>query len=111
MTWRYKAPQGFPARFPDSLRKAAAQLGKPILLYSGSYESAMNDAEQFRFFRWCLRKKPQAALALAKLSEAYTFRTSCDPRGLLYLTANENTISDLITLNPHIAGIVLEACQ
>lgn len=114
MAWKYKSPHGFPARYPEAMRQAAAKPSTPILLFSGDYESAQVDAEKFRHYRWCLRQKPLAMAAISSIELTYAIRTSCDrhgSEGLLYLTLTPSVLSDLSTLNPHLAGIVAEACQ
>ena len=115
MAWKYRSPFSFPARYPEALREAVAKLEVPILLHSGTLQSAYDEAEQFRYCRWCLRKKPEVLYSLANLDLTYNIRTSVQAldrgRGLLYLSAKPTALSDLSSLNPHLDRIIADACQ
>lgn len=114
MSWTYRSPFGFPAYFAETLRKAAANLHQPQLLHSGTSTGCDGVAEEFRYYRWCLRQKPEVLPALTTIVETFKLRTSrtvSETSAALYLTATPTALSDLTTLNPHLSGIVTEACQ
>lgn len=108
MTWRWKSPKGFPAIFPEGLRKSVAMLGTPIVLNSGLKEHMLETAAEFRFYRWCLRTRPDHDMALGRMALAYHFRTRIESypgtfNCHLWLTANVNPMEELAVLNPELA--------
>ncbi len=114
MAWTYRSPFSFPAYFPETLRRAVANLHKPELLYSGTSIGCDGVAEDFRYYRWCLREKPEVMPMMTAIVTNYKLRTSRTKfrsQALLYLTATPTAMSDLVTLNPHLERIVSEACQ
>lgn len=116
MTWRYRNIQTFPARYPSALREAVANLGDPILFNSYPTEAdAADDCQTFRWYRWCLRERPDHDFVLGSYSDLYTFRISTEPQPsgscLVYLTAKPTKLSELLELNPDLADIFAATSQ
>ena len=112
MPWSYRSPSIFPARFPQAIRAAAAKPSTPILLHSGDPATLASDAENFRYYRWCVRQRPDYDRALASMLSAFTFRVSTEAPGfsplhLLYVTAKPAKLSELATLNPHLSELFI----
>ncbi len=115
MAWRYRDLTRFPARFARAMNEAVLNLNNPILFdHYGSSRSAMAVANDIRWFRWCIREVPSANYDLARLEGLYDFRTSMEQtsgRTMLYLTAKATKLSELETLNPHLAELIAIECQ
>lgn len=109
MTWTYKSPKLFPARYPAVLRSAAAYLNTPQLLWSGTPEQCSREAGDFRRFKWCIRQQPGADLALESLIARFTYRASTTLSygvAAVYITASDPLASSLLALNPHLADLI-----
>jgi len=115
MTWAYRDIATFPARFPEAMREAVAQLNTPILFSTyPSKPSANAVASSFRHFRWCLRQKPGVNTVLSSYEAMFDFRTfSEEALGVvsLYLVAQPTKLSELVALNQHLAATIVPACQ
>jgi len=111
MTYHYKPPTSFPARFPSALHEASLRPTIPILLWSSANPSDLTwEAERFRYYRWCIRQRPEACPDLAQILSLFNVRTSSDGLGL-FVTAAESHMSQITLLNPHLEGIVRSARQ
>lgn len=114
MPWSLRSPQSFPAHFGRTLIEATTHEGRAILF--GSYRGEAEAdavAEQFRHFRWCLRKQPGISPHLSRLEDNYQFRLAKDREYLaterwfiLYLTATPDRVGQLVALNPHLASLI-----
>lgn len=115
MSWRWKDPRTFPAYYADVLRSAAAAPETPVLLSSTTTRSDLDDiAEHFRWFRWCIRQKPDFDRALSTLEDSFDFRLSKShtPEGvILYIRARKTKLSDLLTLNQSLIQSLEIRCQ
>ncbi len=113
MGWHYRLPSQFPATYLSGLREAKANSPDRIILgqFSRSYE-AKALAEQFRWFRWCVRERPDAAKDLSTILEDYDVRTSIESSDIfgyiLYVTAKPTKISEFVRLNPQLAESIEE---
>lgn len=111
MTWSYRSPDRFPARFPRALREAAASPTFPVMLFQGPRSEVIADAENFRYYRWCLRQKPDHSSELYRILSTHQIRTSTEHRpegSVLYVTAQSTRWGDLSGLNPHLADLIAE---
>jgi hypothetical protein len=114
MGWHYKPPQSFPAQFFAAAREAIKQPGERVLL---SRQQERGDveaiADNFRYFKWCVKQRPDAQQEIYMLLEAYNLRTKIeDELGFnLWLTATPNTIAEFTRLNPELAASILPHCQ
>lgn len=109
MSWRYKSPLSFPARYPRAIREAILSPRTPILLHSGSVMSCEQDLNQFNRYKWCIRQRPDVDRSLSRLIEGHDLRLSTSFSGglaALYLTAGPTIISALEALNPHLSDII-----
>lgn len=115
MAWHYRDVQTFPAHYGAAMREAVASLNTPILLFTASNAAdAKSKCDHFRWYRWCLRERPQVLTALSDLETTYQFRVSKDsaPGGvLIYLTASPTKLSDLQALNPKLWSEISAECQ
>ena len=115
MGWTYRDIQTFPALYANTMIKAAAHLGEPVLFAScDSFKTAESETARFRHFRWCLRQHPDVSPHLSSLEERYQFRFSNDCWGGIvgvYLKATPTQLSELVDLNPHLAPIIADVCQ
>lgn len=115
MGWYYRIPTHFPATFLQTIHEASAR--SPERVYFGAFETkkkALVLAEQFRWFRWCIREKPEARRDLFLIVCSYDFRTYVEMAGnhyTLWAAANENKVSEFIRLNPDLADEVLRDSQ
>lgn len=112
MTWKPRQPQSFPARYRRAMVEAVATPGSFILLMSGETTAVAADAEEFRYFRWCVRQNPLSDSVLTDYLRRFQFRTSTDRVGgsaALYLTATTAKVADLAGLNPHLADLIAAA--
>jgi hypothetical protein len=115
MSWHYRDIQTFPARYSTAMIEAVAKLGTPILFnaYSSPHE-ANSVAETIRWFRWCIRQKPDVNSKLGNFEALYQFRITSETmqgRTWLYLTAKPTKLSELSALNPHLADLIAHECQ
>lgn len=105
----------FPAKFPALMREAAASLHSNLLL--GAFSTRLEAerlAEQFRWFRWNIRREPFADRNLTRIEESLNLKLSItdSPAGfLVYLKARPTALSEILTLNPHVADLIPEECQ
>lgn len=115
MPWAYRSPLTFPARYPIAIREAVANLQTPILLHSGEASVVSADAENFRYYRWCLRQNPDVDRTLSSYFSLYQLRTSLDREKslgpassirLLYLTASPHKFTELAELNPDLLALI-----
>ncbi len=112
MGWHYKSPQKFPALYPLALRSAAASYPQSFNL--GAYHTlraAKAEAENFRWYRWCLRKYPDIEASLSQIELGSSARaTISEILGgySLDLIVSPPRISSLLALNPELA---LLECQ
>lgn len=114
MGWKLRPITSFPAHFGRILVEAVTFSPRPVLF--GSYKSndeARAIIEDFRYFRWCLRKEPLAAPALSQAEASFQFRLSreyhYDPIKrwtVLYLTATPDRLGEMETLNPHLGSLI-----
>lgn len=115
MAWYYKPPQSFPATFLVALRRAGDNPEVPQIVQSfENLRDAQTLAEQYRYFRWAIRQKPEAMHDLSKILSTYDVRTKIitdDFGSILYLIAKPTKLSEFITLNPDLADQVLPDCQ
>ena len=115
MPWHYRDIQTFSARFQTSMSEAVASLGEPILFnHYGSLAAAETVAETFRYFRWCIRTKPGINRTLDQFEALYQFRLSSETnagRTFLFVTAKPTKLSELHSLNPHLADLISAECQ
>lgn len=116
MGWHYKPPQVFPATFLDALRQAVLQPGEKVLLASFPNRRATQAvAEHFRYFRWCIRKVPDAHHEMFTLLESHEVRTQMENDPIagfhLWLTAKPTKLSEFERLNPELSAMVLRDCQ
>lgn len=109
MTWKPRQLTSFPARFRRTMVEAAASPGTFILLMSGDRSTVADDAEDFRYFRWCIRQSPLADSILTDYLRRFQFRTSTEKSGAsaaLYLMASPAKVMELEALNPHLADLI-----
>lgn len=104
MAWKYRDIATFPAIFPSALRNGLANLDTAILVNTYSSEgSCRDDAEFFRWYRYCLRQKPDFDRELGNIACNYKLRTKilrfASGYGL-YLTVSPTPLSELEALNP-----------
>ena len=115
MGWWYKDPAKFPALFITVLRRAVAEPGSQILIFSSSTRSDVEAiAERFRWFRWCIRKVPSAHTELTRMLDKYQIRTKLieDEVGfILSVIAKPTKVSEFERLNPDLAMMLLPDCQ
>jgi hypothetical protein len=113
VSWHYRDPRTFPARFPIALREAVSNLNEPIEFDNYPSEAKAEVVRAtFRWYRWCLRQQPDVDRQLSRFEEIYQFRFSSEAamgRIFLYLTAKPTILSTLRDLNPHIAGLFDDA--
>jgi hypothetical protein len=106
MSWHYRAPTLFPAYFKQGLISATLEPGeRQILAYSKSISELKAVAEQFRWFRWCIRQKA-ADKELFDILETFDIRSRIEHDEvsyILYIVCNPTKISELIRLNPQLA--------
>lgn len=116
MTWTYRPPQLFPARYLFALREAALSPGTPTPLQSSTLANVTSDAENFRYYRWCVRERPDAHREAYSLVSRNSIRTSVShsPHSnlvTLYVTCRPSKALSLLDLNPHLSDIINASSQ
>jgi hypothetical protein len=114
MGWHYKPPQVFPAQFFVAIREAVKQPGERVLLARMPDLSDIEAiAENFRYFKWCVKQRPDAHVEMFTALSTYNFRTRTEDELCynLWLTATPNTIAEFSRLNPELAASILPGCQ
>jgi hypothetical protein len=115
MSWHYRAPQLFPALFVNTLRTAASCPDQSVMLGADNDRHNINLlAEKFRWFKWCVRKRPEAMPDLFKILSTYDVRSKVftDKAGsILFVIARPTKVSEFMRLNPELAAQIVPECQ
>lgn len=111
MTWTANDFRTYPARCFTFHREAA--LISPTSLSLGAWSShaqASAEALLMRKFRYLVRSHPGIDFAMDKLLTSHSFRTRLVPNSLgdwsVLMSAKPDIASDLLSLNPDLAGIL-----
>lgn len=112
MSWHYRSPQSFPALFTMSLQKAAQYPDNFVMISAAPTRAEIDkQAEQFRWFKWCIRQNVTASRSLANILDDHDVRARIkeDDLGfILFIIARPTKLSEFIRLNPQLAE---EVCQ
>jgi hypothetical protein len=111
MTWKPRQPSSFPARYRRAMVEAVASPGSFVLLMSGEASVVAADAEEFRYYRWCIRQNPLSDSILTDYLQRFQFRISTEKSGhsrAMYVSANVAKAVDLAALNPHLLELIEE---
>lgn len=104
MSWHWKSPTTFPAKFTRSLENAIADPDTPIPFESfGDQANARAAAERYRYFLWCIRSRPDFSGGLSLLVSGYDIRSQIkeDEVGwVLFIRARRTKLGEIERLNP-----------
>ena len=114
MPWTYKPPMNFPAVYGQTIREAVLT-EQPA--YLGGFESLgefKKLAENFRYYRWCVRERPDATREMFLIESSYDIRLSfkkTEAHILGFVTARRTKLADFTALNPELALELFAQCQ
>ncbi len=110
MGWYYKSPQKFPAEFTRVLIQASNSPDEAIILGVFNTREELDEfAERFRWFRWCIRKEPDAARQLTSILDSFEVRASSEVElnsHILRITARPTKVSEFERLNPELTSSI-----
>ena len=114
MSWTYRDVQTFPGLYGNVIIEAIANLTTPRILFTETTEgNSQRKAQHFRWFRWCLRQKPNVNPVLSAYELNYQLRVQTDfieDRYVTFLTAKPTKVSEIAELNPELSSLIAE-CQ
>lgn len=110
MSWHYRDPLTFPAIFIEATINAAESPNTEIFVYtSNSLSDVEAKASQLRWFRWCVKQRPDNITRIARLLENYSYRSRIvteNGRAMLYILAREDRWASIAALNPSLAYLI-----
>lgn len=107
MKWKLRSPSVFPASFGEAVRTALLESREVILFTSKSTSACLKKAEQFRYYRWCLRNAGFVS-DVADIERDYLIRSRIGVEGegyALYIRVEPDPIASLVANNPSLSDL------